>query len=446
MGLVIPTRDYRRVVFCIAAGMVLALAAALFGTPSGVLHAAAAPVFVLYVALVNRKWLGALSARHLVYALGLSLVVGAYLFVLMPSSGTLRVSWGELPRALWFLASVHVVVGLIDRLANRAFSLALRVPVGDRRPRGRAAARTLLRLGVLFAVAGPYLMATFLTHWVQVVESHDPGERLPGGSEKHGFTSTNGRKIAGWFVRSTDGPSDATALLLVGRSQPRAAALAYAEMLRACGCNVFLFDHGPEGSGAGRIDSLGVWEAHDVLGAVRWLREARPAESRCIFGLGVSDGATAVARAAALDGRIRAVVLDSAFAGGHPLLDGIDSLLPGPIAAYLRGATLAVASAELGCDLFDADLAATLGRLGPRPVLLVGGLADTVCPPQTARRLRAGAKGRASLWLVPGAGHAESLLRSYGEYRGRVESLFEAARGGLAAHSPNESGARGYRL
>ena len=54
-------------------------------------------------------------------------------------------------------------------------------------------------------------------------------------------------------------------------------------------------------------------ESTDVTAAVRYLRQVHPGQSSTLFALGVSEGATAVLEAAQQDGRIDAVVIDSAF-------------------------------------------------------------------------------------------------------------------------------------
>jgi fermentation-respiration switch protein FrsA (DUF1100 family) len=61
-----------------------------------------------------------------------------------------------------------------------------------------------------------------------------------------------------------------------------------------------------------------------------------------------------------------------------------------------------------------------------RPVLFIHGAEDDYVPPEHARRLRAASSHPDSdLWLVPGAGHAETYRTAPDEFIARIERFFE---------------------
>ncbi len=429
---VLPKRS-RVAIFSLVTAGTLAAGACLCSSPSGVFHLAVAVIFTAYVVLLRGEWLGRISARHVAYFVALSGSVAAYLLALSQTSPSLGLPWRELPLALFFLASVHIVIGLADHLVNVLLSAAFRLGRDARRPWRLYVPKSVLRLLFVLAFAAVYLTATFMTHWVGLTDGTDPERyfqaKCAADCQAVRFEGTDGLDRVGWFVRSADPASDATVILMPGRSQSRSSSLSYAQMLREAGYNVFFLDLRSEGAAGGHTRSFGVLEAAGVLGALRHLKQAHPAASRYVFGFGISHGAAAVAHAAARDGRIRAVVLDSAFAGTDPILGRIASLLPAPIGRCFRNATLLVASAELGCNLFRAGARHSVGRIAPRPVMLVHGLADTTSPPEAGEDIRAAARGPAALWLVPEAGHGEPLLHGWEEYRYRVDVLFESVRG-----------------
>ncbi len=128
---------------------------------------------------------------------------------------------------------------------------------------------------------------------------------------------------------------------------PKGCSLNYAQMLCLGRCNVLLFDLRGEGGSAGHSRSFGVREARDVLGAVQYLEQEHAEASHSIYALGISQGASAVLRAAATDVRVRAVVVDSTLTISQDLL---------PVRVLQR---VAAGPADI---LEDDDLCVRVGR------------------------------------------------------------------------------------
>jgi pimeloyl-ACP methyl ester esterase len=104
-----------------------------------------------------------------------------------------------------------------------------------------------------------------------------------------------------------------------------------------------------------------------------------------------------------------------------------DALGDGGLAA-LDGATPAPdpAAALAGLDILaHADLRPTLSRID-RPLLLVHGAADPICPPGASEAMRDAIPG-AELLLLPGAGHAPFLTRE-GEVAAAIAGFLERRR------------------
>jgi pimeloyl-ACP methyl ester carboxylesterase len=89
---------------------------------------------------------------------------------------------------------------------------------------------------------------------------------------------------------------------------------------------------------------------------------------------------------------------------------------------------LAVRFCEWQAGFAAADLRPVdaIGRLGNRPVFVMGGMADGIATPDQTLALAHGAL-RAQLWLIPDARHIQGFAKRPGEYRQRVTTFFQTA-------------------
>ncbi|MDP8977740.1 MAG: alpha/beta fold hydrolase [Actinomycetota bacterium] len=169
----------------------------------------------------------------------------------------------------------------------------------------------------------------------------------------------------------------------------------------------------PRGHGDSEgVCTLGDREALDVVAAARWLLERG---HRWVVAVGASMGGVAVLRAAAGDA---GVDIDAVCAISVPAVWGVSDTRAARALARivargwyrgLAGAALRVRITRTWADVDEPlDL---VGRVAPRPLLLVHGADDHFFAPEHARRLYDGAGGPCTLWLEPaGFGHAEDGL------------------------------------
>jgi uncharacterized protein len=423
----------RSVIFLVVAAVALAVGLYLHGLSLAAGYLAVLPACAGYVLLVRPSLLRHLRYYHVLYVLLLTAMVVGYLTVLAKAIPQLRVFWIEVPIAVWFLLTLHLVVWLLDRLVQAVLSQALgRLGRGPNpaASQGRHTVNVALRVLCLLGVAGPYVLALFAVHWVKFGDNSDPLHECAMAFEHVSFSAADGVSLDGWYLPAARAPSDRTVVVAPGRGTPKGYSLNYAHMLCLGGCNVLIFDLRGEGGSAGHSRSFGVREARDVLGAVQYLERERAETSRTIYALGISQGAAAVLRAAATDARVRAVVVDSTFTIAQDLLPARALRgLPAPLQTYLKTMTCVFASAELGCDLFhQADLAAVTPKLSPRPLLVIHGAADAVADPQEATRFYEAAGQPKCLDMVRGAGHGQALLLEGPAYIIRILQLFALAR------------------
>ena len=70
-----------------------------------------------------------------------------------------------------------------------------------------------------------------------------------------------------------------------------------------------------------------------------------------------------------------------------------------------------------------------VGRISPRPILLIAGTADHIVPPWMTERLYQSAREPKDLWLVPGAAHGQYAAVAPVEYERRLIQFFSTGAG-----------------
>jgi alpha-beta hydrolase superfamily lysophospholipase len=243
--------------------------------------------------------------------------------------------------------------------------------------------------------------------------------------EEARFTTADGIALHGWLLPGE--PGRPALVLCHGYQRCMEEPFALAVELRERGFSVLLFDFRGCGRSGGRYTTIGHDEKHDLLAAVRWLR-GRLGEGAPIGALGISMGGAVVIEAAAACPEIGAVVADSAFAHLSGAVAHRFRTL-GRVNLVLHQTTMRVAERMVRGRVARVRPVDAIGRIAPRPVLLVHGTADGIVPLSHAHELRAAAGEPAELWLLEGTSHAMPRFDAADEYVERVATFFEAALG-----------------
>jgi dipeptidyl aminopeptidase/acylaminoacyl peptidase len=252
-----------------------------------------------------------------------------------------------------------------------------------------------------------------------------PFAAAQSGAEGVRFAARDGVQLSGTFVAS---PAAAGTVILVhGFKSGRAEMLDWLEFLRPT-YSVLLFDSRGTGSSEG-VFGVGATEVRDIVGAVDLIEARKDRGSDRIAVLGISLGAGDAILAAAEDGRIRAVVADSAWADERVQLERMSSIPIGPVAVPVLPYEAALLDALIGGRLEDARPIDVIGRIAPRPLLLIHSMddANATTPPEEAERLFVNARQPKHFWRVPKGGHAGALRAYPEEYRSRVLAFLREA-------------------
>jgi len=239
------------------------------------------------------------------------------------------------------------------------------------------------------------------------------------GAEAVAFLSRDGAQLRGWWVPPAGG---ASVILLHGSENDRRQLLPEARLLSSHGFGVLMFDWPGLGESSGRV----TWsrtEPEALLGALDWLERRAPGQRT--GALGFSIGASMMLCAAALDQRLRALVVEGI------VLD-IDEEVT---REYGSWGPISYAAARWGKRAGGWDPGAakpldSVAKLQGRPLLIINGGADPIVPPSDARRFFDAAPRPKDLWVIPGARHGGYADAAPDQYGPRILSFFQAALGG----------------
>lgn len=279
----------------------------------------------------------------------------------------------------------------------------------------------LLWAGLLSAVAWGVVAGYRATHGPRLRLALTPADlHLPYDSLV--LRAADGVRLAGWRLI----PPSPRGVIIVqhGYGTCRADPLAIIALLYRLGYAVVCVDfrgHGESGGSCtfGRLERLDVRAMLDAISRDPRLM-ALP-----VGYLGISMGAAVGLLAAAEDARLRVVVSDSSYAWLGPMVARYQRMmyhLPEVPFGWLTAVCLAW---TLRTPLRRLNPVGAVGRIAPRPVLLIHGDGDLSIPPAHARALYAAAGEPKTLWIVPGAGHITSVCHVESEYAQRITAVFE---------------------
>lgn len=229
---------------------------------------------------------------------------------------------------------------------------------------------------------------------------------------------TTAGALRGWLVTPHGAPTGLPAVVLVagaGRGT-RDRLLPQAEALARGGVVTLIYDKRSAGYSAMRRDYDRL--AEDALAALDRLTAESVVDSSRVGLLGVSEGGWVVPTAARRAGdRVSFTVLVSAplVTPGQQAAWVVDqALVPAP-ALLRRAAAVGVANGRGLINYLDTDVAPALAE-NTKPVYAVWGAQDRVVPVAAAVQLLQRTSGsRASVEIVPGAGHRIPLQTGWAE-------------------------------
>ena len=247
----------------------------------------------------------------------------------------------------------------------------------------------------------------------------------PGSMAGDQLLSSDGVKLAGWYVPASSGigPGGPTVVVAHGWTNNKSGVLETLSIFHE-GYNVVLFDFRNHHQSENSETTQGINEQRDFLAVLDWLEATKGPQTIILWGQSMG-GHTAV-NVAADDERVDALILDSTHSSlVVPLANRIEA--DGyPFGQIGAAATVAGTFMRTGVDVTRDDPIDAIDELGTRPVLLLHAGADETIPLADAEQIRdaglaAGVNVR--LEVCADAGHAELIDTCPDDYRRWVDEF-----------------------
>jgi dipeptidyl aminopeptidase/acylaminoacyl peptidase len=306
----------------------------------------------------------------------------------------------------------------------------------------------------LFSVFGAVLLAVYLRrkYTPQIVRIFEekplfiiPRGKPADGAEEVRILTADDLELSGCYLRTPAPERRGVILFGLEFGSNRWSCVSYCEQLLAAGYDVFAFE--PRGQGDSDVQPgyeplqwVTDHDVKDVQAALAYLKRRPDADPRGIGLFGISKGGTAGLIAAATDPYVRCFATDGIFAtfptmvpymrkwikiySKQPHYRLLQWLLPSWFYEWVARSCIALHQQQRACRYLDLEK--VMGRLAPRPLLMIHGGADTYIKPEMAEELFARARKPKEFWLVEGAKHNQAIQLAGAEYHRRLIEFFEA--------------------
>jgi alpha-beta hydrolase superfamily lysophospholipase len=245
-------------------------------------------------------------------------------------------------------------------------------------------------------------------------------------------TTADGLHLSGWFIPGVD---RATVMTVHGYKDQRASLLGVAAILHRHGFSVLITSLRGHDINDGELITFGLQETKDLAAWHAYLQSRTDIDHDNVGIYGASMGGFVAIRFASMNPRVRALVADSAFSSASDTVATSVRFFTGLPPFPFAPAILFWMEREIGGTASDLDAKQWIGRIAPRPVLLMQGGADVVVSPDSGARLFAAAGQPKELWFDPEVGHAEFLRMRPAEFERRVSGFFAKYLTSVAARS-----------
>ncbi len=291
--------------------------------------------------------------------------------------------------------------------------------------------------GVLFALLTAASAAGRWTHPIRTPAAQTPAA-YGLAYEEAPLTTEDGLHLAAWYLPSSNG---AAIILLHGLGGNRGGDLGVARGFVDRGYGVLIPDLRAHGESQGSVSTLGLHEVRDVRAALGYLQQRPDVDAERIGIYGASLGAAVAIMAAAEIPELKVVVADSSFASVEWLVQQQFEHLE-QVPTWLAPAVVAIGGWQAGVDVKEIAPVQRVGRISPRPLMILHGELDETFVAENARLLAAAAGEPTELWIDPGVGHTRLYASDPETYLRRVGGFFDRVLqrpDGLAPSTPVEA-------
>lgn len=314
---------------------------------------------------------------------------------------------------------------------------------------------TYLVIGLVFMLSVPLMILVgmiYLHYWlrrkyidlISRIFQEKPLFIIPRGepasqAEEVTLTTPDGLHLKGCYF-STPAPRRGVIVFGLEFGSNRWSCIPYCEHLVDNGFDVFALEFRNQGDSDKEKDYDPLqWvtdrEVTDARVALAYLKGRPDADPNGVGVFGISKGAGAYIMAAAHDPYIRCLVTDGLFASMSTLVQYMRQwfriyddqyFLQGlaPTWYYVLLGEVGIRNIEKERKCHFVPLERAMGKIAPRPLLMIHGGADTYIKPEMSRLLYARARPPKEFWLVEGAKHNQAMQVAGEAYHRRVLDFF----------------------
>ncbi len=275
-----------------------------------------------------------------------------------------------------------------------------------------------LAIPLLLLAAFSLGLSFLLTRRSYLKEVHTPAD-FGLAFEEISFRTADGLTLHGWLVPGRD--PERVVVILHGHDGSIDNDVQWVPYLHAAGYNVLQFDFRGHGRSEGNVVTLGYLERMDVQAAVKFLLGRG---LRRIALLGFSQGGMVAITSAPVCPEVAVVISDSAPVR---LRSGVrtwcrEHHIPLVVAPLLSFLTFSAASLRVGANLYRYEPVRWVGKIDPRPLMLIQGDRDQYVY-DFDDMLKAAHP--TEVWRLPDEGHTTASINLRDVYWKRVIAFLE---------------------
>jgi len=304
----------------------------------------------------------------------------------------------------------------------------------------------LLTVASLLVAFHCYVVVKYLKHIVYVFQVR-PLFKIPQGqplddAERISFKTADGLTLHGCYLRGV-GPRKGVILFGPEFGSNCWSCIPYCGFLLNHGYDLCSFEVRGQGDseiqpGYEPLQWATNYEVLDFQSALAYLKNRADADPAGVGFFGISKGGSAGLIVAAADPYVRCCVTDGIFATAETMVPYMRKWVT--LYSGRRGTLISrfvpdwyfriIARVALNklCEARQCSfphLEDVIGKVAPRPLLMIHGGADTYIKPEMARSLYRRARAPKEFWLVDKAKHNQSIQIANGAYQQRVLDFFE---------------------
>jgi alpha-beta hydrolase superfamily lysophospholipase len=218
------------------------------------------------------------------------------------------------------------------------------------------------------------------------------------------FHAADGTRLRGDFFEVDDG-RDLVAVIAHGRGGNRILAQRYAALFCHAGISAVTFDFRGYGESDGRHTTVAFKEQDDLLSVVQWVRTEK--NFKRVIVLGISMGGAVAILSGSREGGIDGIISDCAFARFDEAMFNMGRRYG--LSPMLSRLAIIGMRLRLGVRCEKIAPENEIGKIAPRPVLIIHGSDDSLIPLGDAKRLFANAGEPKELYVIEGVEHGRGV-------------------------------------